>query len=413
MVSKKALKNSILQDPRATDFVANPYLRYSQWHSLDAPVFWKDYGFWCLLNFDAVSGTLRDRRFARLPPAGHELAPPPPHLQEFAKAERYSLLAMEPPAHTQLRKLVNKAFVSRQIDAMEPFIKQIAHSSIDHFEGTGAVELLEHYATPLPLRVITRVLGIPEEAGPQLLAWSHAMVKVYTMTQSFEDEITANTAAAEFYAFLEDMIASKRRNPDDGLLSHMITARDETQSISDDEIICVSILLLNAGHEATVHQLGNMTATLLTHYAGERRALLLDALKDEVTADAIVAESLRFAAPLHLFTRYAQEDLTLGGDVHIAKGDQIGLLLAAANRCPKKFSEANTFMPERPDSAHLSLGAGLHYCIGALLSKMELRIATQVLFQRLPELMLADEPQFQDTYHFHGLQSLHVKWSLL
>ncbi len=410
MISKIVLQNTIQQDPRAADFVANPYVRYSQWHSLDTPVFWENYGFWCLLNYNEVSAALRDRRFARLPPKDHDQPPPPPHLREFAKAERYSLLALEPPTHTQLRKLVNKAFVSRQIDAMEPFIKQIAHASINRFEGVGTVELLENYATPLPLRVITRVLGIPEEAGPQLVAWSHAMVKVYTMTQSHDDEVAANTAAAEFYAFLKDMIASKRRNPDDGLLSHMLTARDEAQSINDDEIICVSILLLNAGHEATVHQLGNMIATLLRHFEGERRAQLLNALKDDVSADAIVAEALRFAAPLHLFTRYAQTDLILQGDVRIAKGEQIGLLLAAANRCPKKFSEANTFRPDRADPAHLSLGAGIHYCIGALLAKMELRIAVQILFQRLPDLTLAAEPQFQNTYHFHGLQALQVKW---
>lgn len=399
-----------MQDPRAADFVADPYARYSQWHELDAPVFWKNYGFWCLLNYDSVNGALRDRRFARLPPNGHEQPPQPTHLKEFAKAEHYSLLAMEPPAHTLLRKLVNKAFLSRQIDAMEPFIRQIAHASIDRFEDIGTVELLQNYATPLPLQVITRVLGIPEEAGPQLVTWSHAMVKVYTMTQSYEDEVAANMAATEFYAFLEDMIASKRRNPDDGLLSHMIAARDEAQSISDDEIICVSILLLNAGHEATVHQLGNMTATLLRHYSDERRVQLLDALKDNVYADALVTESLRFAAPLHLFTRYAQTDLILQGDVRIAKGEQIGLLLAAANRCPRKFRDANTFMPERSDSAHVSLGAGIHYCIGALLAKMELRIAVQVLFQRLPNLTLAAEPHYQNTYHFHGLQALHVEW---
>lgn len=403
-------KNSFRQDPRDKNFVADPYSVYAQWHSRQDPVYWEEYGFWCLYRYADVNRALRDRRFARLPPDSVARPKTPEHLQDFAAAEKFSLLAMEPPEHTRLRKSVNRAFLSRQIGSMESVIRAMAHSCVDQFEADGQAELLQHYATPIPLNVITRVLGVPQETGTRLVAWSHAMVRVYTMTQTLEEEMLANQAAADFQDFLSQLIKRKRADPADDLLSHMLTLHNEAQPISDEEIISVTILLLNAGHEATVHQLGNAVLVLLDHYGAARRTQLLDALQDNQKADAIVEECLRFAAPLHLFTRFAQEELTLDGDIRLKPGDQIGLLLGAANRCPAQFSQPDSFIPERSDTAHLSLGAGIHYCVGAHLAKLELRIALQVLFERLPDLMLAERPQYQDAYHFHGLQQLQVRW---
>ena len=403
-------KNTFRQNPRNQEFVGDPYYVYAQWHARQAPVYWEEYGFWCLYRYADVNRALRDRRFARLPP--DTVAPPdiPAHLNDFGAAEKYSLLAMEPPEHTRLRKRVNRAFLSRQIGRMEPVIHAVAYACIDKFATTAQTELLQHYATPIAVNVITRVLGVPQEAGARLVAWSHAMVRVYTLTQTHEEELAANQAAAEFQAFLYQLIAQKRANPADDLLSHMLALRDDAMSISDEEIVSVTILLLNAGHEATVHQLGNAVSVLLTQYGAENRTQLLEALKDNGKADAIVAECLRFAAPLHLFTRYAQEALMLEGGIQLAPGEQIGLLLGAANRCPVQFSEPDRFIPDRTDAAHLSLGAGIHYCIGAHLARLELRIAMQVLFERLPELTLAETPRYKNAYHFHGLQNLHVRW---
>ncbi|MFK7854390.1 MAG: cytochrome P450 [Granulosicoccus sp.] len=403
-------KNSITQDPRDESFVQNPYRLYSQLHQTGKPVFWEDYGFWCLSGFASVNQVLRDRRFARLPPAGYEKPPLPAHLKDFAEAEKYSLLALEPPAHTRLRKLVNGAFVSRQVDQMADDIANIANHCIDRFAHDGTVELLEHYATTIPVVVISKLLGVPESAGKQLLAWSHAMVRVYTLTQTRAEEIEANTAAIEFQAYLRKLISRKRLAPDGNLISHLLTQEDDEKPLSEEEIISVVILLLNAGHEATVHQLGNTIATLLNHYPDNHRATLLDLLATDQGANALVAESLRFAAPLHLFTRYAQEDLELEGGVSLAAGEQIGLLLAAANRCPIRFQESNRFNPDRTDGASLSLGAGIHFCVGAQLAKLELRIALQVLFKRLPDLRLCADARYQNIYHFHGLETLWVSW---
>ncbi len=410
MNSQTLRKNRIEQNPRDHRFVQNPYALYEKLHAQGLPVFWEDYGFWCLSSFAAVNAALRDRRFARLPPPSHARPAIAPHLRDFAAVERYSLLAMEPPEHTRLRKAVNRAFLSRQVERMTPEITALAHRCIDDFESDDRAEILSQYATPIPVAVITRLLGVAQGAGEQLIKWSHAMVRVYTLTQSYDDEIAANTAAREFQDFIKGVISVKRQQSADDLISHLLTKQQGEQALSDDEIVSVVILLLNAGHEATVHQLGNAIRTLLNHYAGANRATLLAILANNEKTDALVTECMRYDAPLHLFTRYAQQRITLDCGLVLEPGEQVGLLLAAANRCPIRFAHANRFAPERGDGGHLSLGAGLHFCVGAPLAKLELRIALQVLFQRLPALNLEAPVTYQDAFHFHGLENVPVRW---
>ena len=231
------------------------------------------------------------------------------------------------------------------------------------------------------------------------------MVRVYTLTQSREEEQQANLAAREFQDYLGKLVIEKRRQPGEDLISHMVTSGEDKNYLQDDEIISISILLLNAGHEATVHQIGNTVKTLLELHCDTDTLL-----GTQVAADATVAEALRYDAPLHLFTRYAQEDVTLGHDVQLRRGQEIGLLLGAANRDPRRFVDAGSFIPDREDGNHVSFGAGLHFCIGAALANLELRVALQTLFERIPDLRLSGEPAYQDKYHFHGLEALNLEW---
>jgi len=212
------------------------------------------------------------------------------------------------------------------------------------------------------------------------------------------------------YGLLRNCLAQKRRKPGSDLLTHLLQQQQDGKIPSDEEIICVAILLLNAGHEATVHQLGNAVLTLLNHYPLARREELMALLDDNTSADALVTECLRYAAPLHLFMRYAQTDIELEKDIRLKPGDQVGLLLAAANHCPRRFKNPEQFNPLRDDAGHLSLGAGIHFCVGAHLAKLELRIALQVLFKRFPTLRLNGNAAFQNSYHFHGLENLPVTW---
>ncbi|MFK7890564.1 MAG: cytochrome P450 [Granulosicoccus sp.] len=398
------------QDPADPQFFADPYPFYKRLHEQGTAIYWQEYGLWCVSRFDSVNQILRDKRFARLPPPANKSIATADHMQDFARAERYSLLALEPPEHTRLRRLVNHAFVRRKVEQLQPVVTAMANAYIDSFERRQSTDLVSSFASVLPVQVITQLLGIPSEDGPQLVDWSHTMVRVYTLTQSEQDERKANHASACFISYIEKLLTIKRKKPDDGLLSHLLQIQREHQSLLDDEIISISILLLNAGHEATVHQIGNAIYTLLETYPSQRRAELRNMLNTEKGTEAVVAECLRFDAPLHLFTRFAQEDVQIEPAVCIRKGDQVGLLLAAANRCPQKFSHPDRFIPLRDDAAHLSLGAGIHFCLGAQLARMELKVALRSVFARLPEIRLQAKPEFRNTYHFRGLQKLPVVW---
>ena len=387
-------------DPRSPACYLDPYTIYQELHSVPGPVYWNDYGLWCLTDYEQVDSTLKSSAFARLP-SNQQQPSYPAHLQHFARVEKHSLLALEAPHHTRLRRSLNRSFVAKEMNKLAPFIQQHANACIDELMQQGSAELLQDYAAPIPVRVIAGMLGVPPEESQQLLDWSHTMVKVYTLTQNKDDELAADNAAHEFDQRLQRLINEKRKLASDDLLSSWIHEHE----LNDEEMISLAILLLNAGHEATVHQLGNAINLLIEH--PEHQALLMESDKQ---ADAVVAEALRFDPPLHLFTRYAQNDIDIGHGVKLKQDEQIALLLASANRDPERFEHADQFIPTRSDGATLALGAGTHFCVGAYLSKLELRIALQVLFKRLPNLALQSPTQYKDSFHFHGLDKLQVTW---
>lgn len=397
-------------DPRDPAFFDNPYAFYSERHRAGPVFFWREYGMWCFAGFDDVNRLLRDRRFGRqilhvASRAELGLPEPRPHLADFDLTERYSLLSLEPPAHTRLRRLVNRAFVSRQVERLRPTIEDLANELIDAFAANGEVEIIEAFAMPLPVLVIADMLGVPRADAGRLLDWSHRMVRMYMFEPDLDTETDSNTAAAEFLAYLRDLVAERRADPRDDLLSHMITAEQDGQHLSEDELVSTAILLLNAGHEATVHTTGNAIKTIL-----ESSSDPADLLATPAQTAATVEEALRFDAPLHMFTRYALEDIDLGNGVRLKKGEEIGLLLGAANRDPSRFARAHEFDPFRADGDNVSFGAGIHFCIGAPLARIELQTALRTLFERLPGLSLKGTPHYRDVYHFHGLDGLRVSW---
>jgi unspecific monooxygenase len=305
--------------------------------------------------------------------------------------------------HTRLRTLVNRAFVSRQVERLRPRIEALANELVDRFPAGEPFDLIPAYATPLPITIIAEMLGVPVEMGPQLLDWSHAMVAMYTLGRTREIEETANRAARDFSGFLRGYLAERRRKPGDDLLSLLIAAHEGDQKLSEDELISSVILLLNAGHEATVHQTGNAVRAILMQGGDPRRFF-----GTPETTSAAVEECLRFDAPLHMFMRYACQEAELAPGVTIQPGEQVGLLLGMANRDPDAFGHADAFDPGRADLKNVSFGAGIHFCIGAPLARLELQVSLKTLFDRLPKLALAEKPRFRDTYHFHGLEALVV-----
>jgi cytochrome P450 len=395
--------------PRHAGFVQDPYALYAFLQEHARFAFWEEYGFWCASGHDDVNRLLRDRRFGRERPGGYMASVASSgersHMAAFDRAEAGSMLELEPPVHTRLRTLVNRAFVSRQVERLRPRAEALAHELIDRFESARNVDLLPCFATPLPATIIAEMMGLDAEDGPQLVAWSNAMVRMYMHAPGRAEEDAADAAARDFSAFIRHHADRRRREPGDDLLSVLVSAQDDGDRLSEDELVSSAILLLNAGHEATVHQIGNAVRAILNQ-GGDPRRFVAD---DRATA-ATVEECLRFDAPLHMFTRYAYEDVELGPGTILRAGEMVGLLLGAANRDPLAFVHPGAFDPARSDQKNVSFGAGIHFCIGAPLARLELRAALKVLFERLPGMRLARQPGYRDSYHFHGLETLAVEW---
>jgi cytochrome P450 len=319
------------------------------------------------------------------------------------------MLEREPPVHTRLRTLVNRAFVTRNIERLRPRISVLAHELIDRMEPAGRAELIAAYATPIPVVVIAELLGVPAEMSPRLVDWSHRMVGMFQLGRTRAMEDLAEAATQEFSGFLRGYFAERRKRPADDLISHLLNVEATGEKLSEDEMIATCILLLNAGHEGTVHSIGNGVKTLLEQGTDTRAAFA-----NEAATESTVEECLRFDPPLHMFNRFAQEDVEVAG-VELKRGTEISLLYGAANRDPARYPNADVFDPTRPvqgaASVHASFGGGIHFCLGAPLARLELQLALPILFKRLPGILLREKPRYRDTYHFHGLESLEIAWT--
>ncbi|WP_170606757.1 cytochrome P450 [Ruegeria arenilitoris] len=390
---------TLTQSPTDPSFVQNPYSFYAEARQYGDLFFWHDYGMVAAVSNRAVLSLLRDRRFGReVPP---EMASPgPSHLAPWLSVEINSMLELEPPRHTRLRALVLRAFTSRAISAMSTGIEELCNSLIDEFPKEP-FDLLPAYCNQVPVITICRLLGVPEDIAPQLLAWSHDMVAMYQAGRTRQTEDAAAQSSSEFSAFLNEYIEHRRNDPKDDLITRLIQAEEDGEKLNRDELIATCILLLNAGHEATVHTLGNGLNAVLTDGAFSQ-----DLFSSPL--DQLVEEVLRYDPPLHMFTRYAYEDVEVFGNT-FSRGEQIALLLAAANRDPEVWPQPDLFDPSRKAIANVSFGGGLHFCVGAPLARLEMRIALRVLFDRCPNLHLIEKARYADTYHFHGLSNLMVQ----
>ncbi|MGR3454423.1 cytochrome P450 [Pseudooceanicola sp.] len=390
---------TLRQSPTDPAFVQDPYPFYAAARAQGPIHRWAEYDMAAAFSHGAVTHCLKDRRMGREAPPEHAPAIPD-RLRAFYEVEAHSMLELEAPRHTRLRRLVLSAFTSRRIAGLEPEIAALCDTLIDDFPH-GAFDLIPAYANRIPVIVIARLLGVPESMADDLLGWSNAMVSMYQARRTPEIEAAACAAASDFADFMRDYVEERRSRPADDLITHLIAAEEDGERLSTDELISTCILLLNAGHEATVHGTGNGVKTLLEH------GMAAEVLTPDAVAGT-VEEILRYDPPLHMFTRWVYEDLDVMGRP-FRRGDRIALLLGAANRDPQVWEDPDVFDPTRRIKTNTSFGAGAHFCVGAPLARLEMQVALPRLFARCPGLRLAEAPRYADLYHFHGLERLMVE----
>ena len=327
-----------------------------------------------------------------------------PRWQSFWDVERWSLLFVEPPDHTRIRKLVASAFTPRAVEAMRAPAETLAHELLDSCLERGRFDLLYDFAQPYSITLICRLLGVPTDRHRDLLDWSHRHVKMYEFDTTEEQALSATRAAAEFREYVLELIEERRRAPRDDLVTALVRARVDGTTLSDDEIVSTVVVLLNAGHEATVNTLGNGVRALLEH-RGE-----WDRLVDgSVPAAAAIEELLRYDPPLQLFERWVLEDGVEVHGVEIPRGEKVALLFGAANRDPRVFASPDEFDVGRADAGeHISFGGGIHVCIGAPLARIELEASLRALVERCAGLELAGDARRIPAFVIWGLETLDV-----
>ncbi|MFT4715868.1 MAG: cytochrome P450 [Paracoccaceae bacterium] len=388
------------QSPTDPEFIQDPYRFYHKTRAGGPMFFWTDYNMACATSYEAVNSLLRDRRLGREQTAEKQ-RPIPDHVAAFYAFEHHSMLEREPPTHTRLRGLVVRAFTSRRIKTMGPEISTLCHQLVDNFRD-GTVDLLPAYAEKIPVIIIARLLGVPEEMADQLLIWSHDMVAMYQANRSREIEEAAVRATLEFSDFMRIYVDQRRKSPKDDLLSELIAAEEQGEKLSNDELLSTAILLLNAGHEATVHSIGNGVKCLLENNLNTAQLVAPEAVENTIE------ETLRIDPPLHMFTRFIYEDFHAFGH-DFKRGDEVALMLAAANRDPMMFANPDQFQADRNIKGITSFGAGIHFCVGAPLARLEMQLAFSILFERCPNLRLDGPAVYADRYHFHGLTALPLR----
>jgi cytochrome P450 len=389
-----------LTDPAV---VADPYPAFARARAV-APVQWhEELGLWLAFTHAESNAVLRDRRLGRI----WRDREPAERFGEFNLIHRNAILEMEPPDHTRLRRLISTAFARGHVERLRPWVEELAGRLVDELVersgGSEPVDVLSGMAEQLPVDVIAELLGVPAADRPLLRPWSNAIVKMYEYGRTAAVEEAAERAAGEFVAYLRELAADRRRHLGEDLVSHLVTVRDtEGDRLTEDELVTTCILLLNAGHEATVNVTGNGLLALLR--SPDQLARLR---ADRALLPTAIEELMRFDSPLQLFERTATEDVEIAG-VTVREGQKIAALLGSANHDPAVFPDPEALDVGRTDNPHITFGAGVHFCIGAPLARVELQASFGALLDRTARLELGGEPVRRPEFVIRGLAQLPV-----
>lgn len=395
------------------EFLDNPYPTYARFRE-EAPVFWSKKGdYWLVSKYVDANDILRDLSYEKGPPKWKTMDPlikllPQlfPNLKQQFEFRGKSMLQQNPPDHTRMRGLVNKAFTPSMISRLRSHIQDIADKLIDQIEAkkTGEMDLVSEYAYLLPITVISEMLGIPEGDREQFKSWSQSLTEALEPTFSLPKIQKAGKANREIIQYLTPLVEERRKNPQEDLISALVQAEEAGDKLSYQELLANLILLLVAGHETTVNLIGNGTLALLRN--PDQLALLRS--KPELINTA-VEEFLRYESPVQLVRRQCGQDLELGGQ-KMKEGQSMFLLIGSANHDPEQFANPEKLDITRTPNKHLAFGAGIHHCLGFSLAGTEGQIAINTLINRLPNLALKKDARLEvrKPFALRGMKAIPV-----
>jgi len=387
-------------DPK---FVANPYNAFKELRQFGEPVWHEQMQIYLAACHKDANDVFRNKSLGRI----FIDKTPDFEWETFNWLHSDSILDSEPPKHTRLRSLVAKAFNRNKIEGMRPAVERITAKLLDQIDvkvkSGETFDLITDYAEPLPVKIIADLLGFPESEEHLLRPWSQAIVKMYEVNPSAQHQMEAKKAAGEFAEYVRNLAALRKVNPGQDLITDLAMVEENGEKLNSHELVATCVLLLNAGHEASVNAFGNGMVAALER--PDQSALLRDKAR-EITETA-VEEFMRFDAPLHLFERTATAQTQVGG-VTIEAGQKIAALIGSANRDENIFKEADELDLIRDPNPHIGFGAGIHFCLGAPLARLEMGVSLPALWEKYPQMQLASQPVRRPTFVLRGYESVEI-----
>ncbi len=393
-------------DFKDPDFIANPYSQLKELREFGKPVWHEELGMFLAAKHRDANDVLRNKSLGRI------FIPKKPEDEwhEFNWLHSDSILDSEPPKHTRLRSLVAKAFNRNKIESLRPQIEALTDELLDQIEVKLArgenFDIIADYAEPLPVKVIAALLGFPEKDEHLLRPWSQAIVKMYEVGPSDEQKEAAKLAAKEFADYVHGLMLERKANPGNDLITDLAHVEEAGEKLNTEELIATCVLLLNAGHEASVNGFGN---GMVAAWESPDQWAILQRRPHEV-AETAIEEFLRIDAPLHFFDRTATADTEIGG-VAIKQGQKIVSLLGSANRDEEVFANADVMDITRDPNPHIGFGAGIHFCLGGPLARLEMGISLPALFTRFPNLEIVGTPIRRPTFSLRGYEAVYANIS--
>jgi len=385
------------------DFIADPYPALKELRKGDGPVWHEGMQIFLAAKHGDANDVFRNKSLGRI------FAPKTPEFEWeiFNWLHADSILDSEPPKHTRLRSLVAKAFNRQKIEGMRPSVERITHNLLDVIDEkvkSGiSFDLIADYAEPLPVKIIADLLGFPESDEHLLRPWSQAIVKMYEVNPTLQYQADAKKAGHEFAEYVRGLAEQRKKTPGQDLISELATVEENGEKLNMQELVATCVLLLNAGHEASVNAFGNGMVAVLER---PDQTKLLREKPRELTNTAL-EEFMRFDAPLHLFERTATADTQIGG-VEIKQGQKIAALIGSANRDDSVFSSAESMDVTRDPNPHIGFGAGIHFCLGAPLARLEMSVSLPALWEKYPQMQLSAKPVRRPTFVLRGYENVFI-----